>query len=76
MTSLETAVTFGAIQLEQLQPFSAQTAFEQQEPGSVAAWSGKAIHEAAADRINDIHKHDRHGTRRLLQRRQGRAASS
>jgi transposase len=42
----------------------------------VAAWSGKAIYKAAADRIDDIHKHDRHGTRRLLQRRQGRAASS
>src|SRR4029079_4200987 len=61
--------------LEQLQPFPAQTVFEEQEPGSVTAWSGKAIYKAAADRIDDTHKHDRHGTRRLLQCRQGRAAS-
>ena len=62
--------------LEQLQPFTTQAVFEQQEAGGVAARSGKALYEAAADRIDDIHKHDRHGTGRLLQRRQGRAASS
>jgi len=62
--------------LEQLQPFPAQTVLEQQEAGGVAARSGKTIYEAAANRIDDIHKHDRHATGRLLQRGQGRAAGS
>src|SRR5215467_634299 len=46
--------------LEHLQPFPAQTVFEQQKAGGVAAWSGQAINEAAADRIDSSREHDWH----------------
>src|SRR5262249_5025433 len=53
--------------LEQLQPFPAQTVFEQQKAGGVAAWPGQAINEAAADRIDSSREHDWHGAACLLQ---------
>ena len=51
--------------LEQFQPFRTQAVFEIREPGGVAAWPRKAIDETTADRVNDLHKYDRHGAGRL-----------
>src|SRR5262249_41193260 len=61
---------------EQFQPFRAETVFEGSEPGCVAAWPRQTIDKAGADRIGDNHKHDRHGARRLQQRRRTRIAGS
>src|ERR1700752_1198116 len=58
--------------LEQLQPFPTQAVFEVHEPGRVAAWSRKTIHEAGADRIADDRKHNRYGAGSLQQWLQGR----
>src|SRR5262249_5457575 len=46
------------------------------EPGGVAAWPRQAVDKAGADRIGDDHKYDRHGARRLQQRRRTRIADS
>ena len=61
--------------LEQLQPFAADAVFELREPGDVAARPRQARDEAGADRIDDLHEHDRHGAGRLLQRRHDRDAA-
>src|SRR5262249_33475823 len=58
--------------LEKLQPFSAQTIFEQHEAGGVAARPGEAIDQAGADRIDNAHENDRQSTSDLLQRRHAR----
>src|SRR6516162_8816795 len=54
---------------EQLQPFPSQAVFERHETGGIAAWPRQTIDEAGADRIDDLREHDRHGARRLQQRR-------
>ena len=61
--------------LEQLQPFRAHAVFELSEAGRVAARPRQALDEAGADRIGDLHEHDRHGAGRLLQWPDGRAAN-
>src|SRR5262249_43474216 len=51
----------------------AEAVFVQDETGGVAARLRKAIDEAGADWVDDIHEYDRHIGRRLLQRRHCRA---
>jgi hypothetical protein len=53
---------------EQFKQFSGQAVFEQGETRGVAAWSRQAVDVTGADRINDLHKHDRHRAGRLLHR--------
>jgi hypothetical protein len=50
---------------EQFQPFRARGVFEQDETGGVAPWPRQAFDEAGADRIWDMHEHDRHAAARL-----------
>ena len=47
---------------------------DEAKSGGVATRPRQALDEAGADRIDDIHEHDRHGAGRLQQRRHGRAA--
>ena len=61
--------------LEQFQPFPAQTVFESHEAGYVAARLGQAVDKAGADRISNVHEHDRHAPARLLQRRHAQGAA-
>jgi hypothetical protein len=61
---------------EQLQPFSAHAVFVNRESSRVAARPRQADDESGADRIDDLHEHDRHGAGRLQQRRRGYGASS
>src|SRR5258708_38036438 len=49
--------------------------FVQTETGDIAARPRQTIDEAAADRINHRHEHDRHGASRLLQRLQYQRAA-
>jgi hypothetical protein len=56
---------------EQFQPFSADREFERSKAGGVSARPCQAIDEAGADRIGDLHEHDRHGARLLQQRPRG-----
>ena len=58
--------------LEKFQPFPAQTVFELDETGGVAAWPRHALDEAGADRVGDSREHDRNGAGRLQQRRDRR----
>src|SRR6516162_5624172 len=51
--------------LEQLQPFPAHAVFGETEPGGIAAGPSQALDKAAADRVADVHEHDRHRTGRL-----------
>src|SRR5262245_59210853 len=60
---------------EQLQPFSADAVFVYTETGDITAGPRQTIDEAAADRINDGHEHDRHRAGRLLQRCDARTAA-
>jgi hypothetical protein len=59
---------------EQFHPFPAHAVFEIGETGGVASRPRQALDEASADRIGDIHKHDRDGAGRLLQGPYGHAA--
>src|SRR5215831_11678018 len=70
-----TRVTPGAICLSSLQPFAGQTVFVIEETGDIAARSCQALDEACADRICDIHQHDRHAAGRPLQLSCGRGAT-
>ena len=54
--------------LEQFQPFPACSVLEIRKTGEVAPWPCQARGEAAADRVNDTHEHDRQVAGRLLQR--------
>jgi hypothetical protein len=47
--------------LEQLQPFSAQAVFERKKAGGVATRARQAVDEAGADRIGNVHEHNRQG---------------
>jgi hypothetical protein len=57
--------------LEQFQPFRRDRVFVKREAGNVAAWAHQALDEAGAHRIADLCEHDRYGSGRLPQRRQG-----
>jgi hypothetical protein len=61
--------------LEHLQPLAAQTVFELEKTGRVAARPRQALDKTGADRVGDNREHDRPGARRLQQRRQARIAS-
>src|SRR5262245_11338760 len=54
--------------LEYFQPFHAQPELGRYEACRVAARSRQALHDAHADRVGYAHEHDRHTSRRLLQR--------
>ena len=60
--------------LEQLKPFPGQAVFELDEAGGVAARPRHALDVVAADRVGDIHEHDRHRAGCLQQRPQGGGA--
>ena len=65
----------GAISLSSSSHFPLITVFEQRKTGGVATGPRQALDEARADRIGDMHEHDRHGAGRLQQRPQRGAAS-
>ena len=69
--STATRVTLGAICLSSSSHFPLNAVFEHGEAGGVAARPRQAVDEAGADRIGDVHEHDRHGAGRLQQRRHG-----
>ena len=71
-----TRVTPGAISLSSSSHFALDAVFEQGETGGVASRPRQTLDEAGADRIGDLHEHDRHGAGRLLQRPHGGAAWS
>ena len=54
--------------LEQFQPFAAQTVFQHQKAGRVAARPRQTFDEPGADRIRDNCEYDRYGAGRLQQR--------
>src|SRR5262245_30490386 len=60
--------------LEHFKPFGANAVIVRGEARDVATRSRQAIDEARADRINDEHKHDRHGAGCLPRRPDGRTA--
>ena len=73
-----TRVTCGAISLSSSSHFPltadsnpADGRFEQGKASSVAARACQTVDEAGADRIGDVHEHDRHRARRLQQRPDG-----
>ena len=55
----------GAICLSSSSHFPLNAVFEQAKSGGVAARPRQALDEAGADRIGDLHEHDRHGAGRL-----------
>ena len=59
---------------EQFQPFRAHAEFGREKTGGVTTRPRQAIDEAGADRVEDRHEHDRHGTGRQLQLRNDRVA--
>jgi hypothetical protein len=62
--------------LDQFQPFPAQTVFEHEEAGGVAARPRQALDETSADRVYGEYEYDRHGAGHVQQRRRrGRARS-
>src|SRR5215510_128858 len=61
---------------EQLQPFTADTVFENRKTGGVAPRPRQAFNEAGPNRIRGPRKHDRYGASRLQQRRYDRAPRS
>jgi hypothetical protein len=61
--------------LEQLQPFAGEAVFAIEETRDIAPRPRQAIDKACADRIGDIHEHDRHGAGCLLQGSRGRSAT-
>ena len=65
-------VTPGAVCLSSSSHFPAQVVFELKKAGHIAARPRQIIDEAGADRIGDLHEHDRHGAGRLQQRPHGR----
>ena len=67
-------VTRGAICFEQFQPFPADAVFEQVNPVMLPPGRARLSTNPRADRIDDLHEHDRHGAGRLLQRRHGPGA--
>jgi Resolvase, N terminal domain len=60
---------------QQFRPFPAQTVFEHQKAGGVAAWPRQTIDEAGTNRIGDEREYDRHSAGYLEQRLHGRANS-
>ena len=60
--------------LEQFQPFRAEDEFNATNPVALPPGRAKLADQAAADRIDDDDKHDRHRAGRLLQCRHRRAA--
>ena len=68
-----TRFTFGAISLSSSSHFPPMRIFEVGEARDVAARPRQAIDVTCADRIGDKREHDRNGTARLQQRRDGRA---
>ena len=66
-------VTPGAISLSSSSHF-ALIRIRNDKAGNVAARPRQALNEAGADRIDDLHEHDRHGAGRLQQRLHGRSA--
>jgi hypothetical protein len=61
--------------LEQLQPFSAEAKFHVCKTGGIAARPRKAFDNAAADRVDNMREHNRHGPSCLGQRHHGGSAS-
>jgi hypothetical protein len=59
--------------LEQFEPFPARAEFGRGEARGVTARPRQARNPAAADRIDDGHEHNRHGSGHLLQGTDGRA---
>jgi hypothetical protein len=53
---------------EQLQPFRAHAVVERSETGNIATRLGKAIDEAAGDRVDNRHEYDRDSAGRFLRR--------
>ena len=70
-----TRVTPGAICLSSSSHFALMPYSNSMKAGGVAARPRQAIDEAGADRIGDVHEHDRHGAGRLQQRGHARRAS-
>ena len=60
-----TRVTPGAISLSSSSHFPLMPYSKMRKAGGIAAWPRQAVDKAAADRIGDIHEHDRHGAGRL-----------
>jgi len=56
-------VTRGAISLSNSSHFA--PVFERAETGSIASRMRQAVDETGADRVDDIHEHNRHGASRL-----------
>src|SRR5262249_37724242 len=69
-------VTLGAICFWELQPFPTQIVLERHKARGVAPWLRQTFDEAGANRISDVHEHNRHGSCRLQQRRYARGAGS
>jgi hypothetical protein len=61
--------------LEQLQPFGAHAELEIGKASGVAAGARQTVHVAGADRIDDGHKHDRHGAGRPQHGRRSRGSN-
>jgi hypothetical protein len=61
--------------LEKFRPFTAQTIFEIHKASGLTAWPGERIDQAGADRIYDVHEHDRQGAGSMLQRRHAQGAA-
>src|SRR5262249_42566334 len=59
----------------QLQPFSAQAVFEIRKPSGVSTWARKVRDKTRADGIDHRHEHERYGSGRPLQCRDGHAAT-
>jgi hypothetical protein len=55
-------------EIQQFWPFPAQTVFEHQKAGVVAAWPRQTIDEAGTNRIGDDREYDRHSAGYLEQR--------
>src|SRR3954447_9298668 len=62
--------------LEQFHPFPAQTIFELNEAGDIAARPSHALHKSGANRVGNAYEYDRDRACRLQQRRHGNITRS